>query len=104
MGTTLKCEYLLSVGLQPYTSSLGVTVMEDIAIPRREECEEEIDAQQDAGGEETTGSNGCRYQPPGTRRQGGEVRDNPLRRRISPCCYLVECRRRLGRRGQGVAA
>ena len=32
--------------------------------------------------------------------QGGEVRDNPLRRRISPC-YLVECRRRLGRRGQG---
>ena len=102
MGTTLKCEYLLSVGLQSYTSSLGVTVMEDIAIPRREECED-IDAQQDAGGE-TTGSNGCRYQPPGTRRQGGEVRDNPLRRRISPC-YLVECRRRLGRRGQqGVAA
>ena len=54
MGTTLiKCEYLLGVGFQSYTSSLGVTIMEEIAILLRRECEDA----QDAGGE-TTGSNG----------------------------------------------
>ena len=73
MGTTLKCEYPLGVGFQSYTYSLGVTVMEDISIPRRE-CEDA----QDAGGE--TGSNGCRCQP-----ATGNERDKEER------CEIIHC-------------
>ena len=41
MGTTLKCEYLVGLGFQSYTYSLGVVVvvvvMEDIALLRNVE-------------------------------------------------------------------